>query len=101
MMSDKLDWTQQLGDAFLDDQAAVLDAVQRLRQKAEGTGNLKTSPQMKVSKVSLAAPSGGAPVGPIMGERTAPQPVYVPFLDRILLSGAGPYPASPPYYYQP
>src|SRR4051795_9609161 len=47
MMSDKLDWTQQLGDAFLADQAAVLDAVQRLRTRAEGTGNLKTSSQMK------------------------------------------------------
>jgi len=29
MMNDKLDWTQQLGDAFLADEGAVLDAVQR------------------------------------------------------------------------
>src|SRR5262249_800207 len=31
MMSDKIDWTQQLGDAFLAQQQDVLDAVQRLR----------------------------------------------------------------------
>src|ERR1051325_10445139 len=98
MMSDKLDWTQQLGDAFLDDQAAVLDAVQRLRQKAEGTGNLKSAPQMKVSKVSLAPPSGGAPVERIIVERTDPQTVYVPVYDPNVVYGAWPYPAYPPYY---
>ena len=37
-MNEKLDWTQKLGDAFLADQKAVLDAVQRLRQKAQTVG---------------------------------------------------------------
>ena len=102
MMSDKLDWTQQLGDAFLDDQGAVLDAVQRLRQKAEGTGNLKTSPQMKVSKVSNTTPSsGGQPVERIIVERADPAVAYVPVYDPNVVYGAWPYPAYPPYYYQP
>src|SRR5215470_4778665 len=35
MMNDKLDWTQQLGDAFLAQQSDVLDAVQRLRARAD------------------------------------------------------------------
>src|SRR5436305_3167627 len=100
MMSDKLDWTQQLGDAFLDDQAAVLDAVQRLRQRAEGAGNLKTSPQMKVSKVSMPNPSG-QPVERYVVERTDPQTVYVPVYDPGVVYGAWPYPDYPPYYYQP
>src|SRR5206468_3653146 len=43
MMSDKLDWTQQLGDAFLAQQQGVLDAVQRLRARAEAAGNLQTT----------------------------------------------------------
>src|SRR3954454_17259095 len=30
MMSEKLDWTQKLGDAFIADQKSVLDAIQRL-----------------------------------------------------------------------
>jgi len=100
MMSDKLDWTQQLGDAFLDDQAAVLDAVQRLRQRAEGAGNLKTSPQMKVSTVSMPNPSGQQ-VQKIVVERTDPQTVYVPVYDPAVAYGAWPYPQYPPYYYQP
>jgi len=36
------------GDAFLADQKAVLDAVQRLRTKAQASGNLKTTEQQKV-----------------------------------------------------
>jgi hypothetical protein len=37
-MNDKLDWTQKLGDAFLAQQKDVLDAVQRLRAKAQEVG---------------------------------------------------------------
>src|SRR4051812_36539375 len=42
MMSDKIDWTQRLGDAFLAQQADVMNGVQRLRQKAQSAGNLKS-----------------------------------------------------------
>ncbi|HTN27809.1 MAG TPA: DUF3300 domain-containing protein, partial [Burkholderiales bacterium] len=41
-MNEKLDVTQKLGDAFLAQQKEVLDAVQRLRGKAEAAGNLKS-----------------------------------------------------------
>src|SRR3954451_3158402 len=58
MMSDKLDWTQQLGDVFLAQQQNLLDAIQRLRQRAETAGNLKTTPQQKVTRVSQPGPSG-------------------------------------------
>ena len=34
MMSDKLEWTQKLGDAVLAQQPDVMDAIQRLRNKA-------------------------------------------------------------------
>jgi len=47
-MNDKLDWTQKLGDAFLADQKSVLDAVQRLRSRADAAGNLKSTEQQKV-----------------------------------------------------
>src|SRR5499427_9313300 len=47
-MNEKLDWTQKLGDAFLADQKSVLDAVQRLRAKANQSGNLKSNEQQKV-----------------------------------------------------
>src|ERR1700712_1203404 len=45
MMSDKLNWMQQLGDAFLAQQQDVLAAVQRLRTEAQAAGNLQSSPQ--------------------------------------------------------
>lgn len=48
MMCSELNWTTELGQAFVNDQAGVLDAVQRLRAQAKATGNLKTSPQLKV-----------------------------------------------------
>ena len=48
MMSDQLDWTQQLGDAFLAQERDILDSVQRLRRQAQQAGNLKSSPQQNV-----------------------------------------------------
>ena len=42
MMNDQLKWTQNLGDAFLAQQADVLDAVQTLRARADAAGNLKS-----------------------------------------------------------
>ncbi len=43
MMCMKMDWTTELGQAFTADQAAVLDAVQRLRMQAKDVGNLESS----------------------------------------------------------
>jgi hypothetical protein len=37
MMSENLEWTEKLGDAFLDQQDAVMDTVQKLRDKARAT----------------------------------------------------------------
>src|SRR5215475_6137379 len=48
MMNEKLDLTQRLGDAFLAQQKDVLDAVQRLRAKAQAQGNLKTTKEQRV-----------------------------------------------------
>ncbi|MBV5345945.1 MAG: DUF3300 domain-containing protein, partial [Rhodoferax sp.] len=42
MMSDKLEWTQDIGDAFLGQKEQVMDTVQDLRAKAYTLGNLAT-----------------------------------------------------------
>jgi len=42
MMNARMDWTQKLGDAVLNQQTDVMDAIQRLRTKT-GTGNKSTS----------------------------------------------------------
>jgi hypothetical protein len=50
MMSTKLDWTQKLGDAVLAQQPDVMDAVQRLRTKAEANNKLTSTKEQKVTK---------------------------------------------------
>src|SRR5215216_4057586 len=49
MMSDKVEWTKNLGDAVLAQQPDVMDAIQRLRTKAYDNKKLVTTRQQKVS----------------------------------------------------
>src|SRR5215471_12911575 len=49
MMSSKLDWTQKLGDAVLAQQPDIMDAIQRLRQKAQANNKLTSNQQQTVS----------------------------------------------------
>src|SRR6188472_3616170 len=42
-LADDIQWTTDLGNAFLSQQSDVMDAVQRMRKKAKDTGNLKSS----------------------------------------------------------
>jgi Protein of unknown function (DUF3300) len=93
MMSDKLDWTQKLGDAVLAQQTDVMDSIQRLRAKADANNKLQTTKQQKVTKKS----DGGKQY--IAIEPTDPQTIYVPYYDPAVVYGAWPYPAYPPYYW--
>ena len=43
MMSTKLDWTQKLGEAVIGQQADVMDAIQRLRAKAQANNKLQST----------------------------------------------------------
>ncbi len=89
MMDKYLTWTEELGDAFLAGQAALMDSVQRLRQKAEATGGLTSTPEEAVSN------DGGA----IVIEPANPDVVYVPVYDPNVAYGPWPYPDYPPYYF--
>lgn len=99
MMSDKLDWTQKLGDAVLAQRADVMAAVQRLRVKAKDAGNLSSSKEQTVK--TEAAPAGSSAPQTIIIESPSPQVVYVPTYNPTVVYGAWPYPAYPPYYYYP
>ena len=57
MMDDKLDWTQKLGDAFLAQQKELMDAVQRLRAKAQAAGNLQSNKEQTVTVEQPPAPA--------------------------------------------
>ncbi len=91
MMSEKLDWTQSLGDAFLAQQKDVMDTVQSLRAKAQAQGNLQTTKEQKVIVQEKA----------IVIEPASPTLVYVPSYNPAVVYGAWPYPAYPPYPYYP
>ena len=99
MMSDKLDWTQRLGDAFLAQQADLLAAVQRLRHRAEAAGHLKTSEQQTVKKVTTTAASGAA--SRITIEPASTEYLYAPVYDPRVCYGDWPYPGYEPFYWYP
>ncbi len=49
MMDKNLSWTSSLGEAYVNGQQNVLDAVQVMRQRAQQAGNLKSTPQESVT----------------------------------------------------
>ena len=93
MMSTKLDWTRKLGDAVLAQQSDVMDAIQRLRTKAEANNKLASSKQQKVTKTQQQ----GKEV--IAIEPTDPDTLYVPYYDPGVVYGPWPYADYPPYYF--
>ena len=95
MMSEKLDWTQKLGDAFLAQQKDVLATAQALRAKASAQGNLKDTNEQKV----ITTTENNTTV--IKIEPTNPEVVYVPTYNPTVVYGSWPYPAYPPYSYYP
>ena len=97
LMNDQLDWTQKVGDAMIAQQKDVADSVQRLRAKAAAAGNLKTTPQQKVTTQPPA--TGGSSM--IVIEPANPEMIYVPYYNPAWAYGPWPYPAYPPPYYPP
>jgi hypothetical protein len=83
MMASDMNWTTQLGDAFLSNEAAVMDAVQRQRQLAYRYGYLRSNPQIVVTPgpyITIAAAN--------------PAYIYVPYYDpRVVF-----YPPRPGFY---
>ena len=95
MMSEKLDWTQKLGDAVLAQQPDVMDAVQRLRTKAQANNKLASTKEQKVSVTQQENKQV------IVIEPTVPDTVYVPYYDPAVVYGDWPYPDYPAYYFPP
>ena len=95
MMSERLDWTQKLGDAVLAQQPDVMDAVQRLRTKAQANNKLTSTKEQKVSVTQQANKQV------IVIEPTVPDTVYVPYYDPAVVYGVWGYPDYPPYYFAP
>ena len=93
-LGDDIQWTTDLGNAFLDQQSDVMDAVQRMRKKAQGTGALTTSEQQKVETKVVEQKTV------IIVEPANPQVIYVPTYNPTVVYGPPVYP-YPPVYYPP
>lgn len=115
MMNKDLDWTQNLGDAVLAQQADVMDAVQALRARAKENGTLESNPQQTVTVTQTVVQNGdsssdgettssqGAPPTQevIAIQPTNPETIYVPYYEPSVAYGAWPYPSYQPYYFPP
>jgi hypothetical protein len=71
-LASQIDWTTELGTAFLSDPKGVMAAVQKLRAQAQAAGNLKSTPQQSI----VTENQGGQQV--IVIQPVNPQVVYVP-----------------------
>ncbi len=90
-MDDRIEWTERLGDAFLGQQAQVMDTIQALRHRAQANGYLKSNERLDVEQdgdyIEIAP--------------TNPEIVYVPVYDPTIVYGPWWWPAYPPVYWGP
>jgi len=77
-MDKNLSWTSALGEAYVNRQEAVMDAVQVMRARATTAGNLESNKQVKVVAEGLT----------IVVEPADPEVVYVPAYDPWVVYGA-------------
>src|SRR5262249_51284036 len=95
LLDDNIQWTTDLGNAFLDQQSDVMDAVQRMRKKAKDSGNLKTTKEQKVETKTVESKTI------IEVQPSNPQVIYVPTYQPTVVYGAPPVYAYPPVVYPP
>ena len=86
-------WTTDLGNAFLAQQADVMEAVQRLRAQASQSGRLRSNSQ---EIVTTQAQGGQAA---IEIQPADPQVVYVPVYNPAYMWGPPVYGIYPPLFY--
>lgn len=88
-MSDDLDWTQQLGDAFLADEERVMDSIQTLRNRAYASGNLDKVEHVRVIREQKT----------IVIEPSVERVIYVPAYDTRVVYGNWWWADYPPVYW--
>jgi hypothetical protein len=91
MMNNHFDWTQALGLAFANQQAETMARIQFLRQRAFAAGQLKSTPQLRIS-------SEGSDV---VIEPVDPAMIYVPVYNPVEIYGQWPDHDYPPVFVPP
>lgn len=88
-LSEDLSWTQQLGDAFLQDEEIVLQVIQDLRYQAQEAGNLD-----KMENVKITREKKNIIIQPVQKEV-----VYVPYYDTRHVYGDWHWSMNPPIHW--
>ncbi|MCD6732670.1 MAG: DUF3300 domain-containing protein [Burkholderiaceae bacterium] len=91
MMSEELDWTQRLGEAFLAQREQVMDTVQALRARAYAAGSLRSTEQQHVIVQDRV----------ILVEPWQPGILWVPYYNPLIVYGTWWWPAYPPFVWVP
>lgn len=94
-LNDDVTWTTNLGNAFLAQQQDVMDAVQRMRQRAQQAGRLQSTPQLNV----VTGSEGGQPYIGI--EPANPDVIYVPVYNPAWIWGPPLWYPYPGWYWPP
>ena len=96
-LSDDIQWTTELGNAFLTNQSGLMDAAQRMRKKAKDKGALVSNDKQTVETKVVEKQTV------IVVQPTNPEVVYVPTYSPTVVYGPAPYPyyPYPPIYYPP
>ena len=93
LLTRDMHWTTDLGNAFLSQQADVMDAIQRLRASARENGRLTNTPQQRVTYEQQNGQNA------IVIQPVDPQTVYVPVYNPVYVWGPPAYGYYPPLGY--
>jgi hypothetical protein len=88
-----IQWTTDLGNAFLAQQADVMDAIQRLRASARDNGRLTNTPQQRVTYEQQNGQNA------IVIQPADPQMIYPPIYNPVYVWGPPAYGYYPPLGY--
>ena len=91
-LADDIQWTTDLGNVFLAQQADIMEAVQRMRRKAQDKGTLTSTPQQTVQTQVIEREQV------IVIEQAEPDVIYVPEYDPYWAYGDPLYPYPSIYY---
>jgi len=94
-LNEDINWTTSLGNAFLAQQQEVMEAIQRMRARAQQNGKLASSPQQTV----ITEPQNGPPAIEIMPVN--PNVLYVPVYDPVWIWGPPVWYPYPLWYWPP
>ena len=90
-LDENLEWTRNLGDAMLFQEAQVMDSIQFLRARADAAGSLETPEFTRVIREERT----------IIIEPAVTRVVHVPFYDPWIVFGPWWRPLHPPFFWGP